>query len=65
MNTEDLTESAAAVLTSLREKPALNTPALIAMDQGVERDEAEAALAELRSAGLVNQSAMGWRLATS
>ena len=53
------------VLESLRERPALNTPALIAQDLGIERDEAERALETLKADGTVKQSVMGWKLPRS
>lgn len=58
----DLSENARLALDSLETKPALNTPALIAQNEGIEREEAEAGLAELAEAGLARQSMMGWKL---
>jgi DNA-binding IclR family transcriptional regulator len=58
----DLSENARLCLDSLETKPALNTPALIAQNEGIEREQAEAGLAELLDAGLVRQTAMGWKL---
>lgn len=58
----DLSEHAKLALESLETKPALNTPALIAQNEGIERDAAEQGLAELKSAGLVKESVMGWKL---
>lgn len=58
----ELSESARLVLESLETKPALNTPALIAQNEGIEREEAEQGLAELLSLGRVRQTAMGWKL---
>lgn len=58
----DLSEQARLVLDSLETKPALNTPALIAQNEGIEREEAEAGLEELADAGLARQSMMGWKL---
>jgi DNA-binding IclR family transcriptional regulator len=58
----ELTEHARLCLDSLETKPALNTPALIAQNEGIEREQAEAGLAELLEAGLVRQTAMGWKL---
>lgn len=58
----DLSENARLCLESLETKPALNTPALIAQNEGIEREHAEAGLAELLEAGLVRQTAMGWKL---
>ena len=49
-------------LESLETKPALNTPALIAQNEGIERSAAEQGLAELEIAGLVKESVMGWKL---
>lgn len=58
----DLTENARLCLDSLQTKPALNTPALIAQNEGIERSDAEAGLAELKDAGLVREGPMGWKL---
>lgn len=58
----DLSDNARLVLESLETKPALNTPALIAQNEGIGREAAEQGLEELRGAGLVRQSVMGWRL---
>lgn len=58
----DLTENARLCLDSLETKPALNTPALIAQNEGIERVEADAGLEELLALGLVRQTAMGWKL---
>lgn len=58
----DLSENARLCLESLETKPALNTPALIAQNEGIEREEAEAGLSELLGSGLVRQTAMGWKL---
>lgn len=58
----DLSENARLALDSLETKPALNTPALIAQNEGIEREEAEAGLAELAEAGIARQSMMGWKL---
>ena len=58
----DLSENARLCLESLQEKPALNTPALIAQNEGIERAEAEAGLAELKAAELVREGPMGWKL---
>ena len=49
----ELSENAKLCLESLETKPALNTPALIAQNEGIERPEAEAGLAELKQQGLV------------
>jgi hypothetical protein len=58
----ELSQNAQLALESLQTKPALNTPALIAQNEGIERSEAEAGLAELKEAGLVKESMMGWKL---
>ena len=58
----ELSENAKLALDSLETRPALNTPALIAQNEGIEREAAEAGLAELKSAGLVKESVMGWKL---
>ena len=58
----DLSENARLCLDSLETKPALNTPALIAQNEGIEREQAEEGLGELLEAGLVRQTAMGWKL---
>ena len=59
----DLSPQAELVLESLEARPALNTPALIAQHEGIERSDAESALEELESAGLARQSMMGWKRA--
>jgi len=59
----DLSENAKLVLDSLETKPALNTPALIAQNEGIERAEAEQGLDELLALGRVKKSPMGWKLA--
>ena len=61
----DLSENARLCLDSLQTKPALNTPALIAQNEGIERSDAEAGLAELKEAGLVREGPMGWKLPRS
>ena len=58
----DLSENARLCLDSLETKPALNTPALIAQNEGIDRESAEEGLGELLEAGLVRQTAMGWKL---
>ena len=58
-----MSRDAGLVLDSLATKPALNTPALIAQNEGIEREAAETALAELLAAGRVRQTVMGWKLA--
>ena len=57
--TDDITTR---VLQSLRERPALNTPPLIAGDLGIEREQAERALGNLLAEGRVRQTVMGWKL---
>jgi DNA-binding IscR family transcriptional regulator len=58
----EISDNARLVLDSLETKPALNTPALIAQNEGLEREHAETALAELKEAGLVRETVMGWKL---
>jgi len=58
-NADDIT---GRVLQSLHDKPALNTPPLIAGDIGIEREEAERALHELHDQGKVRHTVMGWKL---
>jgi hypothetical protein len=58
----ELSENARLCLDSLETKPALNTPALIAQNEGIEREDAEAGLAELLELGLVRETVMGWKL---
>jgi DNA-binding IclR family transcriptional regulator len=58
----EISDNARLVLDSLETKPALNTPALIAQNEGLEREQAETALAELKEAGLVRETVMGWKL---
>jgi hypothetical protein len=58
----DLSENARLVLDSLETKPALNTPALIAQNEGIEREAAEQGLEELLALGRVRQTVMGWKL---
>ena len=58
-----LSPDAGLVLESLETKPALNTPALIAQNEGMAREAAEAALEELLAAGRARQTMMGWKLA--
>ena len=55
----DLSENARLCLDSLETKPALNTPALIAQNEGIERADAESGLSELLEHGLVRQTADG------
>ncbi len=53
-----------AVLASLRDRPTLNTPTLIAMElDGAELSEVEDALHGLVSAGRVLRRPTGWKLA--
>jgi len=58
----DLSDNAKLCLESLQTKPALNTPALIAQNEGIEREAAEQGLAELKDAGLARENMMGWKL---
>lgn len=58
----ELSENARLVLDSLETKPALNTPALIAQNEGIEREDAEQGLEELLALGRVRQTVMGWKL---
>ncbi len=58
----DMNPDAELVHTSLTERPTLNTPALIAQHEGIDRERAEGALAELVDLGLVKQSPLGWKL---
>ena len=57
-----LSDNARLVLDSLETRPALNTSALIAQNEGLEREAVEVALDELAGAGLVRQTVMGWKL---
>jgi hypothetical protein len=60
----ELSETAQQVLQSLRDKPTLNTPTLIAMDlDSADKAEIEAALNELIAAGEVKHRPTGWKLA--
>jgi DNA-binding IclR family transcriptional regulator len=63
----ELTDTAAAVLESLRDEPTLNTPSLIAtgrsVPDGVDKAEIERALNELVAAGYVKHRATGWKVA--
>jgi DNA-binding IclR family transcriptional regulator len=61
----DADETTERILASLRERPALNTPALIAQDLGVDRDETTRILEGLKANGKVKQSVMGWKLPRS
>ena len=58
----EISENASLVLDSLETKPALNTPALIAQNEGIEREDAEQGLEELLALGRVRQTVMGWKL---
>jgi DNA-binding IclR family transcriptional regulator len=58
-------ETTERVLESLRERPALNTPALIAQHLGIDRDETTRILEGLKADGAVKQSVMGWKLPRS
>lgn len=60
--TSDLSENARLVLDSLETKPALNTPALIAQNEGIERADAERGLEELLALSRIRQTPMGWKL---
>ena len=62
---DELSPQARAVLASLREKPALNTATLIAMEQEFDHATTEAALRELKVAELVVQRPLGWRAAAA
>jgi hypothetical protein len=59
---EELSENAKLVIDSLENQPALNTPALIAQNEGIERADAEQGLDELLALGRVKKRATGWRL---
>jgi hypothetical protein len=59
---EELSENAKLVIDSLTNQPALNTPALIAQNEGIERADAEAGLDELLALGRVKKRPTGWRL---
>ena len=59
---DESTDFTDRVLQSLQEKPALNTPPLIAGDIGIEREQAEQALEQLKADGRVRQTVMGWKL---
>jgi hypothetical protein len=61
--TAELSRNARLVLESLETKPTLNTPALIAQNEGIERAEAEQGLDELLELGRVKKSPLGWKLA--
>lgn len=58
---------AEAVLRSLRERPTLNTPSLIAMSaelpEGTEKADVEEALDALVEEGVVVHKTTGWKLA--
>ena len=55
----ELSERAGRAVESLETKPALDTPALIAQNEGIDRAAAEQGLAELEGAGL-RQGVRGW-----
>lgn len=60
----DLSNEAQLVLQSLREKPNLNTPTLIAggpIAGEIDQDAIESSLDELIEAGLVKHRPTGWR----
>ncbi len=59
----EMTENARLCLDSLQTKPALNTPALIAQNEGIERADAEQGLDELLALGRVRKRPTGWKLA--
>ncbi|MCB0877123.1 MAG: hypothetical protein R2718_02995 [Solirubrobacterales bacterium] len=59
---EELSENAKLVIDSLENQPALNTPALIAQNEGIERADAEQGLDELLALGRVKKRPTGWRL---
>jgi hypothetical protein len=62
----ELSDTANAVLGSLRERPTLNTASLIAtgpVGDRVDKPEIERALEELVAAGLVEHRPTGWKLA--
>ncbi len=59
---EELSENARLVVDSLTTQPALNTPALIAQNEGIERADAEEGLDELLALGRVKKRPTGWRL---
>lgn len=61
--TDELSENARLVLDSLETKPTLNTPALIAQNEGIERADAEQGLDELLALGRVKKRPTGWKLA--
>lgn len=58
-------ETSERILESLRERPALNTPALIAQHLRIERDETTHILEGLKADGVVKQTVMGWKLPRS
>ena len=59
---EDLSDNATSVLALLEERPSLNTAALLSTHHDLDQPEVEAALVELREAGRVRQTPMGWKL---
>jgi DNA-binding IclR family transcriptional regulator len=59
---DSLSDNAASVLELLTERPTLNTAALLSTHHELDTDEVEAALHELRDAGEVRQTPMGWKL---
>jgi len=59
---EDLSDNATSVLALLEERPSLNTAALLSTHHDLDQPEVEDALVELREAGRVRQTAMGWKL---
>jgi hypothetical protein len=58
----ELSNNAKLVLESLETKPNLNTPALIAQNEGIDRAEAEQGLDELLGLGRVKKRPTGWKL---
>jgi hypothetical protein len=58
----ELSRNAELVLDSLETQPALNTPALIAQNEGIERADAEQGLDELLALGRVKKRPTGWKL---
>ncbi len=61
----ELSENAKLVIDSLETKPALNTPALIAQNEGIDRADAEQGLDELLAIGRVKKRPTGWKLSAT
>ena len=59
---EGLSDNGTSVLELLSERPSLNTAALLATHHELDQSEVRAALAELKDAGRVRQTPMGWKL---